>query len=259
MVGPCEDIASHLAPFAEGVLEGRDLERVSAHLADCEGCRVAAASGREVRSLLRASHAELRQSAPASLRQRIEEAVAPAAPAVLPFAPRRRAVFRSALGWVPLSAAAAVLLAVAGVFAVGAFSERGSALAAQLTLDHLKCLWLADRQPGADPHALAARWEDERGWAIVVPGSSEQRDVRLVALRRCLFGDGEMAHVLYEHHGETVSLFILPRARDAAPVLEIMGHETVTWTGDGRTYALVGSVPRAELAGLVDYFQPATR
>lgn len=255
MPATCEEITTLLAPYAEDALEGDDLDRVSAHLSRCEPCRTTASRGREALSLLRAGQAGLKESASVALRLRIQAAAAPAKPVVVPFAPRRRRV----LGWVPLSAAAAVLLAVAGVFAVGAFSERGSVLAAQLTLDHLKCLWLADRQPGADPHALAERWQSERGWAIAVPGSSEPHDVRLVSLRRCLFGDGEMAHLIYEHRGETISLFILPRAREAAPVLAIMGHETVTWTGGGRTYALVAAAPRAELAGLVDYFQPATR
>jgi anti-sigma factor RsiW len=68
-----------------------------------------------------------------------------------------------------------------------------------------------------------------------------------------------MAHLVYQAGGRTVSLFILPRSRQATPVLEIMGHGTVTWHRDSRTYALVGQLSRDESARLAAHLEAYAR
>jgi len=249
---PCEEILPLLAPHADGSLSGAERARVAEHVLVCLGCRASAAAGRQTRTLLRERAADLRSQAPASLRRAVEalgERATPRGP---------RHAWWSVRG-APLSAAAALVLAVLGVVAAGMLAPRGSLLAAQLGLDHLKCLILAERVRGADASSLAATWQRTRGWTIEVPPSSAPNGVELVALRRCLYGDGEMAHLVYERGGRSVSLFILPRPREAAPELEIMGLGTVAWSGDGRTYALVGDLPRQELSALAAYMRSHVR
>jgi anti-sigma factor RsiW len=248
----CEDVLPLLAPYADDSLADTERARVAAHVLTCPACRAWVAMGRQTRELLRQRAADLRSTAPPSLRRRLEQVRDRAVPS----ASRRP---RWSLRWVPLPAAAAIVLALLGVAAVGALAPHGTVLAAQLGLDHLKCLILADRHHGADAASLAAGWYRDRGWAIQVPPSSAPDGLELVALRRCLYVDGDMAHVVYERGGRSVSLFILPRPREAGRELEIMGLGTVAWSRDGRTYALVGKAPLKELSALAAYMRPLAR
>jgi anti-sigma factor RsiW len=231
---------------------GRDRATVAEHVLTCPSCRSTMTSGRQVRQLLRERTTDLRSTAPADLRRRIEVQVGRLAPMAVPG-------HRPRVGWAPRSAAAALLLGLLGMIAAGTLAPRGTLLAAQLGFDHLKCLWLADRHHGADAVQLARGWQLERGWTIEVPPSSAADRLELVALRRCLYGDGEMAHLVYERDGRSVSLFILPRPRETAPEVEIMGLGAVAWSRDGRTYAVVGDVPLDELTQLAAYLRPLAR
>ena len=51
---------------------------------------------------------------------------------------------------------------------------------------------------------------DEFGWSVPIPAPAPRADVHLVAVRRCLYGEGVVAHVLYRVEGEPVSLFVMP-------------------------------------------------
>lgn len=248
MSDDCEDTEPLLAPYVDGALEPADRARVEAHLARCAACADTVEAGRVMRRVLRERIASLHEAAPAELRERL------ARPRVVSFPSHLRS--RVVRRWAPLAAAAALILAVVGF---GTFAASGTVLAAQLTLDHLKCLVLADRNLHSDPKALADRWRSERGWAIEIPPSAPSEDVHLVALRRCLYGDGEMAHLVYEVGNRSVSLFILPRWRRSEPVLEIMSYDTVTWHRDDRTYALVGVLSVDEASRLSAYFEATAR
>jgi anti-sigma factor RsiW len=250
-MGICEDFEPRLTAFVDGALAPAEARAVEAHVEACQGCAAAVATGQAARTLLRRHAPALRTPAPAGLRARVTPA---ASPKVVPFRPRRP-LWRL----VPLSAAAALLLAALSVVAMGALGPQGTVLAAQLTLDHLKCL-LLDRPHGpADPAGLAAHWEAEHGWAVDIPASAAEQHLELVGLRQCLFDGGTMAHVLYRHEGRSVSLFILPRARPSVPVLEIMGHETIVWQGQDRTYALVVDEPSAGSRALAAYLAARAR
>lgn len=249
-VTACERVEPLLAPWADGTLRADETPALEAHLRACAACRELAAAGREVHELLRARADQLKERAPAALRERLAAGGGRAAGQ-----PRATGLLAR---WVPASAAAALLLAVVSVVAVGSLGG-GRVLAAQLTLDHLKCLLLADTSRAADAARLAETWARDRGWHIRVPPSSPEARVTLAAMRRCLYGDGEMAHLIYERGGQPVSLFILPRPREAAPILAIMGHETIAWAAGDRTYAVVGKLTHDELAEVAGYLRPLAR
>ena len=248
MTEECELVEPLLATFVDGSIETADRAKVESHLARCEACEDTVRAGRVMREILRAHVAGLHEPAPQALRDRISS------PRVVTFVPRSRV--QTVRRWAPLAAAAALVLAVVGF---GAFGNSGTVLAAQLTLDHLKCLVLADRDQHSDPHVLAEHWKRDRGWSIEIPPGEAALDLRLVALRRCLYGDGEMAHVVYEAGGRSVSLFILPKSRQSTPVSEIMGYDTVTWHRGDRTYALVGPLATEEASRLSAYLEAHAR
>jgi hypothetical protein len=139
-----------------------------------------------------------------------------------------------------LAAAAALVLAVTGGF-VWSTGHSSVLLAAQLTLDHIKC-FIVDGDDHAE-HVPADRAEaqmrDQFGWSVPIPTPAARPDVHLVAVRRCLYGEGIIAHVLYRVENEPVSLFVIPDRRAAAAAVSAFGRHSEVLTRDGVTYVLV--------------------
>jgi hypothetical protein len=75
-------------------------------------------------------------------------------------------------------------------------------------------------------------------------------------VRRCLYGDGRAAHLMYRLNGEPVSLFVIPGLSRPADDLSLFGHEQVVWTAGDRTYMLVarGGL-RDDLARVAPYLR----
>jgi hypothetical protein len=77
-----------------------------------------------------------------------------------------------------------------------------------------------------------------------------------LAVRRCLYGDGFAAHVLYRVNGEPVSLFIMPGLARQAAELGVLGHDAMVWTQGDRTYMLLGEAgTKAGLARVASHIQ----
>jgi hypothetical protein len=116
-------------------------------------------------------------------------------------------------------------------------------LAAQLALDHLKCFTIDGDDHGRVLSVAEAEAEllHDYGWQLTVPQTGGAEHGRLVAVRRCIYGDGRAAHLLYRVDGEPVSLFILPGLERPADQLSLFGHDEVVWNTGGRTFVLVGA------------------
>ena len=139
------------------------------------------------------------------------------------------------------AAAAMVVLTLGAVLLPVATMRSTAVLAAQLALDHLKCFTIegdADGEPIAKAQAEATL-KREFDFTVTVPASLAAEKLELMAVRRCLYGDGRAAHVLYRLDGEPVSLFIIPGLARPAAELSLFGHEQVVWTAGDRTYMLV--------------------
>jgi anti-sigma factor RsiW len=238
----CRDIESLKAPYVEGETSAEDHSTVETHLARCGRCRGEVEAERAARDLLMVRREELRETAPEALRVRCAaQAARPAAvPSPALTSPARLPLYRR---WVPMSLAATLLLAVAGVFGLG-LTQKSQALAFQMTLDHLACSRTVHAsESGA--RAASDRWQERFGWAVRLAPSSDAPALRLKGLRRCFVTDGGVAHALYDWNGETVSVYVLPSAalRDEADVRRF-GHEAVMWSRNGRTYVVLTHAPR---------------
>jgi anti-sigma factor RsiW len=240
----CTHVRTLTTPFVDGELDPATRDRVDAHLASCPACRALVDQERAARTLLTARRERLREAAPPRLHARI---------AGLARAERARAGrARRVAGALPL--AASLLLAVGGMLVYGLLGSGGRALAGQLALDHYKCVHIVGGAAATTTvDGAAARWERDHGWAVRLPASDDR--FRFVALRHCLHSHGLMAHALYRRGGELVSLFIIPRPVDKPGVQEIMGERAAIWSTGGRTYAVVGAAPPADL----DAFAAAAR
>jgi anti-sigma factor RsiW len=236
----CLEIEPLLAPRADSQLDPARRAAVERHLAVCPACRHAAALQRDVRDLLVARADGLRIRASEDLRRRVTAQVG-------------RRDRRSAWSPVRLPVAATLLLTVLVLGTYTLTSTSTTVLAAQLALDHLKCVKLVQDPSGQglDPVAAGEEWERTYKGPLTVPTISAADGSRLVGVRRCLYGHGHLAHLLYNVNGRIVSLFVMPKADHEASaegtLLAVFGHEARVWSAGDQTFALVSD---ADVVGM---------
>jgi len=233
----CREVEEKLAAYVDGTVHSTE---IAAHLDTCVACRASAHAQTVARTVLKARAAQLSPIAPPGLRTRIAANIYDGAQAPSP-KPQVLPLF----GWTgrlsAFAAAAMVMLTLGAALLPMATVRSTALLAAQLALDHLKCFTIdgdADGQPiaRADAEATLLR---EFDFSVSVPASLPSERLDLLAVRRCLYGDGRAAHLMYRVNGEPVSLFILPGLTRPAAELSLFGHDEVVWTQGDRTYMLV--------------------
>jgi hypothetical protein len=250
----CRDVEDNLAGWADG--DHVNAAAIAAHLETCEACRASAHAQSVARAVLRARAAELSPLAPPGLRTRI---VANSPQDLKTLGPQD-------LSWggrLTAFAVAAMFVLTVGAVLLPVTTIRSTALlAAQLALDHLKCFTIegdADGAPISKAQAEATL-RQEYGLEVVVPasrpGSSPHERLELMAVRRCLYGDGRAAHLMYRLDGEPMSLFVIPGLSRPGADLSLFGHDQVVWTEGDRTYMLVarGGL-RDQLARVAPYLR----
>ena len=256
----CAQVEERLPRFVdeENVDNGAE---IAAHIATCEACRASAHAQKIARAVLKARAAQLSPIAPPGLRTRIAANVSqgvktrPQDLKTLPF-----------FGWtgrLSAFAAAAMLVLTLGAVLLPIATIRSTAvLAAQLALDHLKCFTIdgdAGGQPITSDDAEATLLR-EFDFTVSVPASLPAEGLDLLAVRRCLYGDGRAAHLMYRVNGEPVSLFVLPGLTRPAADLSLFGHDELVWTQGDRTYMLVarGGL-RSDLGRVASYLRTEAR
>ena len=248
----CQDLEPLLAEYVEGVSPSDARATLDAHLGRCPPCRDRVAGERVARELLVARRGGMRACASEALRTRC------AAHRL------RRSPLSGARGrtWVPLSLAATLVLAAAGAFVFG-LNDSVEAVAAQLTLDHVRCFQLApERLAHADAASAGQLWAAEHGWTLQVPPSSGPAELELLGVRRCVTASGSTAHMLYRWRGEPLSVFVLPhmlrRHADVDQIVRTFGHEAVVWSARDRTYVVL-THGAADVAPVVGYLKTQVR
>jgi anti-sigma factor (TIGR02949 family) len=281
----CRELDEHLTPYVDGEETPGVRRSVESHLAACPPCLEHAESETAARELVRGHRDELRVEAPPALRARcaalsastettagsvfakateisaFAKATTRSASAIATAGPAsaRRSVMSPVRRWLPLSVAATLVLAVAGVFVFG-LNDRVEALAASLAIDHVKCFKVGGGTPAhADPAVAARDWVQDQGWPVVVPKSEPAQQLTLVDVRRCFSSDGRAAHMMYTWRGAPLSLYVLPESIEHDRAVDRMGHEAVIWCANNRTYAVVAGGHPRDLATVVDYMKANAR
>jgi anti-sigma factor RsiW len=245
----CQDLEPLFASYVDDEAPPGDRASVDAHLHRCPPCRERLAGERAARDVLAAHRSGLIVCASAQLRARCAAHACPATPGFL--------AGRLSRTWVPLSLAATLLLAVAGAFIFG-LNEPVEALAAQLTLDHVRCFQLApERLAHVDPASAGRDWAAAQGWSLQVPASSAGTQLELLGVRRCLLSSGRVAHMMYKWRGQPLSVFVVPRMIRTGPqrdeIVEKFGHEAIVWSAGERTYVVLARGSPADLDPVVGY------
>lgn len=237
----CRQIEALLPPFVDGDASLRDAALIEAHLVRCAVCRETVRTQREVRALLTSRRASLSEPAPDGLEARLRH---------LARAPRPAAT----AGWrfAPFAAAAALVLAVTGGLYWGT-GQSSVLLAAQLTLDHLKCFMIEGDEDarGMTADSAQVRLHEAFGLDVKLPSPRDDGDAKLVAVRNCLYGEGWVAHVLYRIHGEPVSMFVIPKHTASAMNAAAFGRHAEVVTQGDVTYVLVSPVQLVGVAAAV--------
>jgi hypothetical protein len=234
----CRQMEALLPPFVDGEARPAVRAAVEAHLATCAACRSAVAAQREVRALLVRRRAALVEPAPTALAAELRRVVA-ARPAAHPARTR----------WSALAAAAALVLAVTGGFA-WATGHSSVLLAAQLTLDHIKCFVIDGDDHGQALTAAEGQshFHQDFGMDVRLPVVAADGRASLVSVRQCLYGEGWIAHALYRVDGQAVSLFVMNDPHEAAAV-DAFGRHAQVITRGATTYVLVAPNGVPQVAG----------
>ena len=260
----CRDVEEQLPSFVDGAM-AEDTQPLAAHLETCDDCRASWHAQTVARTVLQARAAQLSPIAPPGLRTRLRSSMDAERASTFAKATADRSPMPS-LAWtgrLSAFAAAAMVVLTLGAILLPVVTIRSTAvLAAQLALDHLKCFTIegdADGAPIAEA-AAEATLKDEFGLTVNVPPSQPSEKLELMAVRRCLYGDGRAAHLMYRLNGEPVSLFIVPGLTRPAAELSLFGHDQLVWTQGDRTYMLVArGGTRQDLASVASYLRNEAR
>src|SRR2546423_11835637 len=171
------ECAAWLPPYTDGEATPAERAVVEAHLAACPPCRHRAAAETAARQTLRARLC--RPCAPDQLRARCLAAAA----------------LQKGSGWLSrvfslrtLSVAAA-LIVMGGVSLYGLTRLSPTVLAAQLTLDHLKCFAVDRPNTPVDANVTEQAFERDHGWSVHLPRVSIA-GLELVGVRQCFCAQG---------------------------------------------------------------------
>lgn len=257
--GECLACEPLLAAYVDGEVAARDQDRVTRHLEGCAVCRDWLARERAAREALRARRDTLRGCAPERLKARCAAYAARHAARTAGPAGSRRLRPAAIARWMPLSAAAALLLAVAAVFGLG-ITSKVEALALQATFDHITCTRFNVPNGPVNPLDIAAGWQTKAGWPLRLPASSEPKGLQLRGVRRCAVTEGRVAHLMYTWMGEPLSVYVLPKRtlRDTTEFVRRFKHQSAMWSQSDRTYIIVTGRPRdGALDDVVSYVRAA--
>jgi hypothetical protein len=109
------------------------------------------------------------------------------------------------------------------------------------------------------PETVQSSMASSFGWNMRLPLGPEREGLELVGSRPCLYGEGRIAHIMYRHNGQPLSLFMLPRTERPEQFIETLGHECAIWSSADRTFVLVSRENRADVERLAEYVHASMR
>jgi anti-sigma factor RsiW len=283
----CDSLDPLVTPFVDGELPDPDRRAVEDHLRLCPPCHSRVAAERAVHDLLRARRGTLcRTEAPDALHLRCAELVhrqastphggvagkataenaeiaeprtfqnqTPGTRTPLPD-PRPPTAAAFASRFAPVALAASLVVVVGGAFVYQATDKSARVMAAELVADHAKCFAmnsaLGTLQP---PSVVEQSMGSAFNWSFHLPDEPVRAGLELVGARLCMYGKGKVAHIMYRHHGNPVSVFMLPKTMRTEEFVEVLGHEAAIWCANNRTFVVVAGEPRRNVEQIASFMQ----
>ncbi|HEV3061377.1 MAG TPA: zf-HC2 domain-containing protein [Vicinamibacterales bacterium] len=257
----CRSIDPLVTPYVDEQLPDADRDEVERHVRACPPCRSRVEAERAVHELIHARKADLsRLCAPDALRGRCTAHARLQGPATdaQSGGVGERVTWRTRIA--PLALAASLVLIVGAAFVYQLTAASPSVMAAELAADHVKCFAL---NGVLHTHEAAATVEGSMlrvfDWRTHVPTDGALAGLELVGSRPCVYGEGKIAHIMYRHNGEPVSLFMLPGIQRPPEVVRALGHEAAIWCDRDRTFVLVAREPRRDVEQMASLVQASMR
>ena len=159
-----------------------------------------------------------------------------------------------------MALAASLVVVVGGAFVYQITDKSARVMAAELAADHVKCFAMNSL---LHTHDAAAAVESSMiasfGWRMQLPDEPARAGLELVGARPCLYGEGKIAHIMYRHQGQPVSLFMLPNASRSRELVEVLGHQAAIWCVGNRTFVLISREPKREVEQMASFVQASLR
>jgi anti-sigma factor RsiW len=267
----CTSIDPLVTPYVDGELPAAERMLVDEHLHRCPPCHLRVAAESAVRELMRARKGDLTaERAPANLHAHCTElahrsgdaSAARLRPKVPPSSSPRGIRAWWGAPWhlrvVPLALTASLVLLVGGAFLYLATQYSAHVLAAELCADHLTCFAANNVLQTHDaPAVVESSMLSSFGWHLQLPEQFDASGLKLVGARRCLYGEGKVAHLMYRDRGRPVSIYMLPKTVRPEEFLEILGHVVAIWSSGDRTFVLITRGSRDEVAQMASLVKGA--
>ncbi|HMF92806.1 MAG TPA: hypothetical protein VKE96_00865 [Vicinamibacterales bacterium] len=152
--------------------------------------------------------------------------------------------------------AASLVIVVGGAFVYQATDKSSRLMAAELVADHTKCFALNSALGTFQPASVV---EQNMGaafnWDFHLPKEPVHEGLELVGARLCMYGKGKIAHIMYRHQGNPVSVFMLPKTMRTEEFVEVLGHEAAIWCANNRTFVVVAGEPRRNVEQIASFMQ----
>jgi anti-sigma factor RsiW len=253
----CDEAKILLHALIDGELDAGHAREVEAHIESCPDCAAELAAYRQMREEI--GKADLRYTAPASLRQRIEASLPQAAPAsnVTPLASRRSVLRGFALG------SAVSALAATGLVAVVLRNDGQELIEAEIVSAHLRSL-----QPGhlidvvsSDQHTVKPWFNGKLDVSPPVIDLTGQ-GFTLIGGRLDYVDNRAIGAVVYKRRAHVINLFVAQTSnmeRKPARIETVQGFNIRRWSDRGLNYWAVSDIGVDELAEFGEKFEAASQ
>jgi anti-sigma factor RsiW len=242
----CQSFDTLITPLIDGELAGPERDRLERHLRFCAPCHSRVEAERAVRALLHGrQHALKGECAPVALRVKCAAQCHVAAIGAGGGTWKRRLL--------PIAAAAVLIAGVGAVLIYRGAAPSARLLAMELAADHQQCF----QRPGPQETAAAvdSAMAATFGWRVAV-GASQTAGLELIGARQCSFDGNPVAHLMFRHGDEPMSLFMVPQASYDPAMVEAMGEQCAIWSSGDRTFVLVSREARDEVERVAARVQP---
>jgi anti-sigma factor RsiW len=249
----CDEAEILIHALMDGELDAGNAREVEAHVAQCPRCAASLAAYRQMSQAI--SGADLRYTAPQSLRLRIEAAL-PKAKATA--APSRRAVLRGFALGSGMSAIAAT-----GLIAIVLRNDDQDRIDFEIVSAHLRSLQAGHLTDvlSTDQHTVKPWFNGKLDVAPPVIDLTAQ-GFTLIGGRLDYVDARPIGAVVYKRRAHVINLFVAQTSNMAhrAPSTEtIQGYNIRSWSERGLNFWAVSDIGADELAEFTEKFEAAAR
>jgi anti-sigma factor RsiW len=256
----CDEAEILIHALIDNELDASHACEVEAHIATCPRCTAELAAYRQMREAM--TKADLRYTAPESLRRRLDAALPKPVPApapatnVTPLASRRSVLRGFAMG------SALSALAATGLFAIVLRSDDQQLIESEIVSAHLRSL-----QPGhlidvvsTDQHTVKPWFNGKLDVSPPVIDLTAQ-GFTLIGGRLDYVDARAIGAVVYKRRAHIINLFVAQTAnaaRKPARIETIQGFNIRRWSDRGLNYWAVSDIGADELNEFGEKFEAAT-